>query len=83
MTASKTAIASFADTPLHGDRKGRAPTEDTVSEHVSAAARAHGYTPDQLVWHTPEGILVKPVYIAADRDGQWWYGSLRMMRKER
>ena len=29
---------------------------------------AHGYTPEQLDWPTPEGIDVKPVYIAADRD---------------
>jgi len=35
---------------------------------VSAAAAAHGYTADQLDWVTPEGIDVKPVYIAADRD---------------
>ena len=36
-------------------------------KHVAAAAAAHWYTPDQLVWHTPEDIDVKPVYIAADR----------------
>ena len=37
------------------------------NKHVAAAAAAHWYTPDQLVWHTPEDIDVKPVYIAADR----------------
>ena len=37
-------------------------------EHVAAAAAAHGYTPEQLVWATPEGIDVKPVYTKADRD---------------
>ena len=31
-------------------------------------AEAHGYTAEQLDWATPEGIDVKPVYIAADRD---------------
>ena len=35
--------------------------------HVAAAAAAHGYTAEQLDWHTPEGIVVKPVYTAADR----------------
>ena len=45
-------------------RRPRPPSD----EHVAAAAAAHGYTPDQLHWHTPEGIDVKPVYIAADRD---------------
>ncbi len=62
-------IASFADVPLHGDKTGEPATEAAVSEHVAAAAAAHGYTADQLDWATPEGIDVKPVYIAADRDG--------------
>lgn len=61
-------IASFADVPLQGDKSGAPATEATVGEHVAAAAAAHGYTPDQLSWATPEGIDVKPVYIAADRD---------------
>ena len=47
---------------------GKPATEAAVAEHVEAAAAAHGYTPDQLDWVTPEGIDVKPVYIAADRD---------------
>jgi methylmalonyl-CoA mutase len=67
MTAT-TGIGSFADIPLHGERSGEPATEATVAEHVSAAAAAHGYTPDKLDWITPEHIDVKPVYIAADRD---------------
>ena len=69
MTAT-TGIGSFADVPLHGDRRSdRSPlTEAAVAEHVAAAAAAHGYTPEQLDWVTPEGIDVKPVYVAADRD---------------
>ena len=43
-------------------------TEAGVTEAVAAAASAHGYTAEQLDWATPEGIDVKPVYIAADRD---------------
>ena len=39
-----------------------------MAKHVEAAAAAHGYAPDQLGWVTPEGIDVKPVYVAADRD---------------
>jgi methylmalonyl-CoA mutase len=61
-------IGSFADVPLHGERSGEPATEAAVAKHVQAAAAAHGYTPDQLDWVTPEGIDVKPVYIAADRD---------------
>jgi methylmalonyl-CoA mutase len=67
MTAT-TGIGSFADVPLHGDRDGKPATDTAVAKHVEAAAAAHGYTPDQLEWATPEGIDVKPVYIAADRD---------------
>ena len=43
------------------------PTEADVTAQVAAAAAAHGYTAEQLDWHTPEGIVVKPVYTAADR----------------
>jgi methylmalonyl-CoA mutase len=67
MTAT-TGIGSFADVPLHGERTGEPATEAAVGRHVDAAAAAHGYTPDQLDWVTPEGIDVKPVYVAADRD---------------
>jgi methylmalonyl-CoA mutase len=66
--ATDPAIGSFADIPLHGQRSGEPATEAAVAEHVAAAAAAHGYTPDQLDWVTPEGIDVKPVYVAADRD---------------
>ncbi|MEZ0366466.1 methylmalonyl-CoA mutase [Mycobacterium sp. pUA109] len=63
-----TAVPNFADVPLHSDRAPEPATAAAVADHVAAAASAHGYTPDQLDWHTPEGIVVKPVYIAADRD---------------
>ena len=62
-----TGLGSFADVPLHGERAVQPPTEADVESHVAAAASAHWYTPDQLDWQTPEGIDVKPVYIAADR----------------
>ncbi|MEB3983893.1 methylmalonyl-CoA mutase [Mycobacterium sp. 663a-19] len=51
MTTSTAAIGSFSDIPLHGDRAPRRPSE----------------APAGTAWHTPEGIDVKPVYIAADR----------------
>jgi len=60
-------VGSFADVPLSGERPVETPTEAAVTQHIAAAAAAHGYTPDQLDWHTPEGIVVKPLYIAADR----------------
>jgi methylmalonyl-CoA mutase len=61
-------IANFADVPLYGEKTAEPATEATVSELVALAAAAHGYTAVQLEWATPEGIDVKPVYIAADRD---------------
>lgn len=61
-------ICSFADVPLHGDKRAQAPTEEAVTAHVEAAAAAHGYGAEQVDWVTPEGIDVKPVYIGADRD---------------
>lgn len=68
MTASDvTAIGSFADVPLHGESPV-APSSSAVDTHVADAAQAHGYTAEQLTWSTPEGIDVKPVYIAEDRD---------------
>ena len=60
-------IGSFADVPLHGERAVPPPTEAAVDKHIAAAAAAHWYEPDQLVWQTPEDIDVKPVYIGADR----------------
>ncbi|WP_166904596.1 methylmalonyl-CoA mutase [Mycobacterium sp. DL440] len=67
MTAT-TGIGSFADVPLHGEGTGELATPESVETHVAEAAAAHGYTPEQLTWTTPEGIDVKPVFISADRD---------------
>jgi methylmalonyl-CoA mutase len=61
------AIRSFADVPLTSERAVEPSTPAAVDKVVAAAASAHGYSPDQLEWHTPEGITVKPVYIGADR----------------
>jgi methylmalonyl-CoA mutase len=66
MTASTTKIDSFADIPLRSEHDGEPATEAAVAALVTAAAQAHGYTPDQLDWATPEAIDVKPVYVAAD-----------------
>jgi methylmalonyl-CoA mutase len=67
MSTPTSVVGSFADIPLHGDQAPTPPTEADVAAHVAAAAVAHGYTADQLDWHTPEGIVVKPVYTATDR----------------
>ncbi|AMW20214.1 methylmalonyl-CoA mutase [Mycobacteroides chelonae] len=68
LSVSDTTLGSFADVPLHGDRAPVAPDAAAVAAAVSTAAGAHGYTPEQLDWETPEAITVKPIYTAADRD---------------
>jgi methylmalonyl-CoA mutase len=41
-----------------------------------AAQELKGTSPDDLVWQTPEGIAVKPVYTAADLEDIEWLGGL-------
>ena len=61
-------IPSFADVELDGTAAQGAPTPAAAAALAADAAAAHGYAADQLSWTTPEGIVVKPVYIGADRD---------------
>ncbi|MFY9335789.1 MAG: methylmalonyl-CoA mutase [Mycobacterium sp.] len=75
MTRSETArdsgidaVPSFADVPWGGEDPPSAPTPAAAADLIESAARAHGYAAEQLDWHTPEGIVVKPLYIGADRD---------------
>jgi len=60
-------IPSFADVPLGDAGAASHPTPADAAALVVAAAEAHGYDADLLSWTTPEGIVVKPVYIGADR----------------
>ncbi|QIS20571.1 methylmalonyl-CoA mutase [Nocardia terpenica] len=60
-------IGSFAEVPLGGPAAARV-SADRVEEFVAAAASANHYAPEQLVWATPEGIDVPPVFTKADRD---------------
>src|SRR3546814_15074040 len=41
-----------------------------------AAGELKGADPDSLVWDTPEGIAVKPLYTAEDLEGLETLGSL-------
>jgi methylmalonyl-CoA mutase len=60
------AVPSFAEVPLHGAATPAAPTPEAAAGRMAAGAAANGYTPEQLDWPTPEGIVVKPLYIGAD-----------------
>ena len=59
---------NFADVPLQGDTVAATPDSAAVRRWVDRAAAAHGHAAEHLDWTTPEGILVKPLYIGADRD---------------
>ncbi|WP_280313522.1 methylmalonyl-CoA mutase [Nocardia abscessus] len=65
----KHVIGSFADVPL-AERAPEPAAVDAaqVTEYVRVAAAANQYAPEQLVWATPEGIDVPPVFTKADRD---------------
>ncbi|MEO6085568.1 MAG: methylmalonyl-CoA mutase, partial [Umezawaea sp.] len=56
-------IPNFADVPL-GD-----PASSTVDDWQRALHEVTGKGADALMWETPEGIGVKPVYSAADTEG--------------
>ncbi|ORL78669.1 methylmalonyl-CoA mutase [Prescottella equi] len=63
-------IGSFADVALTDPDfpQPPAPTAEQADALVEKLADANGYTAEQVVWSTPEGIDVKPVYTKADRD---------------
>ena len=70
MTQSEVAtdlIPNFAEFPLGGESAAD-PQPAAATRWIAEAAAAHGHSADQLDWHTPEGIVVKPLYIGADRD---------------
>ncbi|MEV0946661.1 methylmalonyl-CoA mutase [Rhodococcus sp. NPDC049939] len=66
----KHAIDSFARVPLEDPLcpQPPAPSVERTDALIAEAAAANHYTPEQVVWSTPEGIDVKPVYTKADRE---------------
>ncbi|MFE9578000.1 methylmalonyl-CoA mutase [Nocardia sp. NPDC006044] len=62
-------IGNFAEVPLTERAPERAAVDSAqVESFVAEAAKANHYAPEQLVWSTPEGIDVPPVFTKADRD---------------
>ncbi|AWZ25071.1 MULTISPECIES: methylmalonyl-CoA mutase [Rhodococcus] len=63
-------IGSFADVPLTDPAAPApiAPTAEQAAALVESVAEANNYSTEDVVWSTPEGIDVKPVYTKADRD---------------
>ncbi|MGA6206772.1 methylmalonyl-CoA mutase [Nocardia testacea] len=62
-------VGSFADVPLTEPGFTPAKADDSARDSfVQEAAAANNYAPEQLVWSTPEGIDVPPVFTKADRD---------------
>ncbi|WP_416566911.1 methylmalonyl-CoA mutase [Nocardia testacea] len=62
-------VGSFADVPLTEPGFTPAKADESARDSfVQEAAAANNYAPEQLVWSTPEGIDVPPVFTKADRD---------------
>ncbi|MGZ4541953.1 MAG: methylmalonyl-CoA mutase [Mycobacteriaceae bacterium] len=59
-------IPNFADVPLAGETTSRAPSLADAQTWIEDVSAATGHPVDDLVWATPEGIDVKPVYTRAD-----------------
>ncbi|MEU2252595.1 methylmalonyl-CoA mutase [Nocardia xishanensis] len=65
----KHVIGNFAEVPLDEHAPEPAAVDAAqVEAYVQGAAAANNYTPEQVVWSTPEGIDVPPVFTKADRD---------------
>ena len=65
-----TVIGSFAEVPFVDPQASESvsPSVSETEAHIAAGAKANNYSAEQVVWSTPEGIDVKPVYTKADRD---------------
>ena len=62
-------VGSFAEVPLTEPGVTPAAADDSARDaFVQESATANNYAPEQLVWSTPEGIDVPPVFTKADRD---------------
>ncbi|MFD4404527.1 methylmalonyl-CoA mutase [Nocardia sp. NPDC058499] len=62
-------VGSFADVPLTEPGLTPAAADESARDaFVQESATANNYAPEQLVWSTPEGIDVPPVFTKADRD---------------
>ncbi|PXX70652.1 heterodimeric methylmalonyl-CoA mutase large subunit precursor [Nocardia tenerifensis] len=62
-------VGSFAEVPLTEHAPERAAVDSAqVDAYLREAATANHQTPQQLMWSTPEGIDVPPVFTKADRD---------------
>ncbi|MGZ4522254.1 MAG: methylmalonyl-CoA mutase family protein, partial [Mycobacteriaceae bacterium] len=59
-------IPNFADVPLAGETTSRVPSLADAQAWIEDVSAATGHPVDDLVWATPEGIDVKPVYTRAD-----------------
>ncbi|WP_328395243.1 methylmalonyl-CoA mutase [Nocardia sp. NBC_00416] len=62
-------VGNFAEVPLTEPGFTPESADGTAKDaFVAASAAANDYAPEQLVWSTPEGIEVPPVFTKSDRD---------------
>ena len=55
---------------MSADPKKRA---DIDRWHDLASKELRGKNSDELVWDTPDGLVVKALYTAADLEGTWFF----------
>lgn len=58
-------VPDFSDVPLAGDP----PAEVSEERWRTAVKESAGRSEDELLWETPEGIEVKPLYTGRDLEG--------------
>ncbi|MFD5315591.1 methylmalonyl-CoA mutase [Streptomyces sp. NPDC127098] len=66
-------IPDFSEVPLDGPGDGEAPVD--VDRWRAAVKESSGHSVEDLVWETPEGIPVRPLYTADDLAGLDFLGT--------
>ncbi|MFD4902857.1 methylmalonyl-CoA mutase, partial [Streptomyces sp. NPDC058411] len=69
--SSGTPVPDFSDVPLTGD----APEAVSEDQWHAAVKESAGRSEDELLWETPEGIEVKPLYTGRDLEGLDFLGT--------
>ncbi|MEU1126871.1 methylmalonyl-CoA mutase [Streptomyces sp. NPDC005899] len=64
-------VPDFSDVPLNGGT----PVTGTADGWRAAVKEASGRSEDELLWETPEGIAVKPLYTGRDLEGIDFLGT--------
>lgn len=70
MAARRLARASVSSALIHTSTPRRDPSELHPEWASLAKKQLKGKNPENLIWRTPEGLNIKPVYTQADSEGR-------------